>query len=350
MAGLILTSAVGGMIVTKTGRYRVFPIAGTAVTTLGLFLLARLTPQTSSLEAYVYMFVAGAGIGLVMQVLVVAVQNAVGYEDLGVATSGDTLFRNVGSSIGTAIVGTIFATTLASNLAKDFPGGAGAQLSHSGHSLSASALNSLPPQVHTTVLTAYSDAITTAFRIAAFISIAAFVAAWFIKELPMKTTIAPTDIGETFGATRSPDSIAEIGRLLSVLVGRQKMEEYLGRVVRETGIDIPLIDAGVLVLLRTQPKMDAPALVALAKTRGVPSEQAEAAVADTVSRGLVTPDLQLTAEGADLADRLTAAVRQRLEEMLQAWSPEQYPDIVKLLDQFANELVRDEGVRSAVKA
>jgi hypothetical protein len=166
----------------------------------------------------------------------------------------------------------------------------------------------------------------------------------------MKTTIAPTDIGETFGATRSPDSIAEIGRLLSVLVGRQKMEEYLGRVVGETGIDIPLIDAGVLVLLRTQPTMDAPALVALAKTRGVPSEQAEAAVADTVSRGLVTPDLQLTAEGTDLADQLTAAVRQRLEEMLQAWSPEQYPDIVKLLDQFANELVRDEGVRSAVKA
>jgi hypothetical protein len=267
-----------------------------------------------------------------------------------VATSGNTLFRNIGSSIGTAIVGTIFATTLASNLAKAFPGAAGARLPQSGHSLSTSALNALPPQVHATVLTAYSSAITTAFRVAAFISIAAFVASWFIKELPMKTTIAPTDIGETFGATRSPDSIAEIGRLLSVLVGRQKMEEYLGRVVRETGIDIPLIDAGVLVLLRTQPTMDAPALVALAKTRGVPSEQAEAAVADTVSRGLVTPDLQLTAEGADLADRLTAAVRQRLEEMLQAWSPEQYPDIVKLLDQFANELVRDEGVRSAVKA
>jgi EmrB/QacA subfamily drug resistance transporter len=350
MAGLILTSAVGGMVVTKTGRYRVFPIVGTAVTTLGLFLLARLTPDTSSLEAYLYMFVAGAGIGLVMQVLVVAVQNAVGYEDLGVATSGNTLFRNVGSSIGTAIVGTIFATTLASNLAKAFPGAAGAQLSDSGHSLSTSALNALPPQVHATVLTAYSDAITTAFRIAAFISIAAFVAAWFIKELPMKTTIAPTDIGQTFGATRSPDSIAELGRVLSVLVGRERMVEYLGRVVRETGIDVPLLDAGVLVLLRTQPTMDAPELIELAKTRGVSSEQAEAAIADSVSRDLITPDLELTAEGADLADQLTAAVRQRLEEMLQAWSPEQYPDIVKLLNQFASEIVRDEGVLSAVKA
>jgi EmrB/QacA subfamily drug resistance transporter len=350
MGGLILTSAVGGMIVTKTGRYRIFPIVGTAVTTLGLFLLARLTPETSSLEAYFYMFVAGCGIGLVMQVLVVAVQNAVGYEDLGVATSGNTLFRNVGSSIGTAIVGTIFATTLASNLAKAFPGAAGSQLSQSGHSLTASALNALPPQVHATVLTAYSDAITTAFRVAAFISIAAFVASWFIKELPMKTTLAPTDLGETFGATRSPDSLAEIGRLLSVLVGRQKMEEYLGRVVRETGIDIPLIDAGLLVLIRTRPTIDVQTVLALAKARGVSSEQAEAAIADTVSRDLVTADLQLTETGSDLAEQLTVAVRQRLEEMLRAWSPEQYPDIVKLLDQFASELVRDEGVRSAVQA
>jgi hypothetical protein len=211
-------------------------------------------------------------------------------------------------------------------------------------------LNALPPQVHATVLTAYSDAITTAFRIAAFISIAAFVASWFIKELPMKTTIAPTDIGETFGATRSPDSIAELGRVLSVLVGRDRMVEYLGRVVRDTGIDIPLLDAGVLVLLRTQPTIDAPALLELAQARGVSSEQVGAAIADSVSRDLITPDLELTEEGADLADQLTTAVRRRLEGMLQAWSPEQYPDIVKLLDQFATEIVRDEGVRSAVKA
>ncbi|HEY2563257.1 MAG TPA: MDR family MFS transporter [Acidimicrobiales bacterium] len=350
MAGLIITSAVGGMIVTKTGRYRIFPIVGTAVTTLGLFLLSLLTPETSSLEAYLYMFVAGCGIGLVMQVLVVAVQNAVGYEDLGVATSGNTLFRNIGSSIGTAIVGTIFATTLASNLAKAFPGPAASRLSHSGHSLSTSTLNALPPQVHTTVLAAYSGAITTAFRVAAFISIAAFVASWFIKQLPMKTTLAATDIGETFGAPRAPDSLAEIGRVLSVLVGRQRMEEYLGRVIREAGIDIPLTDAGVLVLLRAQPTMDGPALVELAKARGVSSERAGAAIADSIARDLVTPDLQLTPVGADVADQLTVAVRQHLEEMLQAWSPEQYPDIVKLLDQFASEIVRDEGTKSAIKA
>jgi xanthine dehydrogenase iron-sulfur cluster and FAD-binding subunit A len=128
------------------------------------------------------------------------------------------------------------------------------------------------------------------------------------------------------------------------------MEEYLGRVIREAGIDIPLTDAGVLVLLRAQPTMDGPALVELAKARGVSSERAGAAIADSIARDLVTPDLQLTPVGADVADQLTVAVRQHLEEMLQAWSPEQYPDIVKLLDQFASEIVRDEGTKSAIKA
>jgi predicted MFS family arabinose efflux permease len=98
MAGLLITSAIGGQIVTKTGHYRIFPILGTAVTTIGLLLLSRLAPDTSTLEASIYMFIADCGIGLVMQVLVVAVQNAVGYEDLGVATSGNTLLRNIGSA------------------------------------------------------------------------------------------------------------------------------------------------------------------------------------------------------------------------------------------------------------
>ena len=121
MAGLLITSIVGGQIVSRTGRYRVFPITGTAIITVGLFLLSGLSPETSTLEAAGFMFVTGFGIGLVMQVLVVAVQNAVGYEDLGVATSGNTLFRNIGSSVGTAVVGTIFATELASRLRSDVP-------------------------------------------------------------------------------------------------------------------------------------------------------------------------------------------------------------------------------------
>ncbi len=121
MAGLLIASIVGGQIVSRTGKYRVFPIVGTAIMTVGLFLLSRLSPETSTLEAAAWMFVTGIGIGMVMQVLVVAVQNAVDYQELGVATSGNTLFRNIGSSVGTAIIGTIFATELASQLRAAFP-------------------------------------------------------------------------------------------------------------------------------------------------------------------------------------------------------------------------------------
>ena len=143
MGGLLITSIVGGQIVSRTGKYRAFPIVGTAIMTVGLFLLSNLSPHTSTLEASAYMFVTGFGIGLVMQVLVVAVQNAVGYEELGVATSGNTLFRNIGSSVGTAIVGTIFATELASHLRADFPHASSAQLNTSHFSVAT--LAKLPP-------------------------------------------------------------------------------------------------------------------------------------------------------------------------------------------------------------
>src|SRR5271165_2716221 len=143
MAGLLITSIVSGQIVSHTGKYRVFPIVGTAIMTVGLFLLSRLSPETSTLEAAGFMFVTGFGIGMVMQVLVVAVQNSVGYEDLGVATSGNTLFRNIGASVGTAVVGTIFATELASRLRSAFPHNSASQLNTSH--LSSAALTHRSP-------------------------------------------------------------------------------------------------------------------------------------------------------------------------------------------------------------
>jgi EmrB/QacA subfamily drug resistance transporter len=187
MAGLILTSTVGGQIVSRTGRYRIFPIVGTALMTVGGFLLAQLTPTTPTVTAAIFMFITGFGIGLVMQVLVVAVQNAVDYQDLGVATSGTTLLRNIGSSLGTAIVGTVFATQLASRLVGAFPKSSSAALTTS-HPTTAQ-LAALPPATRTTVLSAYSASLDRAFLVGAFISIVAFAASWLITELPMRTTV-----------------------------------------------------------------------------------------------------------------------------------------------------------------
>jgi predicted MFS family arabinose efflux permease len=348
MAGLLITSIGGGQVVSRTGRYRVFPIVGTAIMTIGLFLLSFLTPSTSDAVASLYMFVTGLGIGLVMQVLVVAVQNAVDYKDLGVATSGNTLLRNIGSSVGTAIIGTIFATQLASKLSHDFPHSP--QLVQSSRSLSSAALAALPPSVRSEFLDVYSQALGTAFRVAAIVSIAAFIASWFVKELPMRTTVTTDGIGEAFAAPRSSDSLAEIGRALSVLVGRQKMADYLGRVVSEAGVDLPLASCWLLVQLRRHPGLDEGALREAAQRFKLTPEAVQGALQDVKARALVDENMHLTPAGVEVADRLTSAVRDRLQGLLEGWSPEQYPDLVHLLDNLAADIVSGSSVATTVPA
>src|SRR3546814_4222865 len=119
MGGVLVTSIVSGQIISRVGRYRVFPIVGTAVMTIGLGLLATLDTESSTWAASGYMLVLGLGLGMVMQVLVLAVQNAVDYGDLGVATSGTTLFRSTGGSVGVSLFGAIFAANLANGRSEE---------------------------------------------------------------------------------------------------------------------------------------------------------------------------------------------------------------------------------------
>src|SRR5690348_14111183 len=113
MAGLLTTSIISGRLVSRWGRYRIFPIVGTAVMTVGLYLLSHLAVDTSVWLSSLYMLVLGAGLGASLQVLVVAVQNAVSYTDLGAATGGATFFRSIGGSFGTATFGAVFSNVLA---------------------------------------------------------------------------------------------------------------------------------------------------------------------------------------------------------------------------------------------
>ncbi|MGI9005330.1 MAG: DHA2 family efflux MFS transporter permease subunit [Streptosporangiaceae bacterium] len=122
MAGLLITSIGTGQLISRWGRYKIFPVAGTAVMTIGLYLLSHLSPTTSTLTASLSMLVLGAGIGATMQVLVIAVQNAVDYADLGAATSGATFFRSIGGSFGTAVFGAIFDHVLPGNISSALHG------------------------------------------------------------------------------------------------------------------------------------------------------------------------------------------------------------------------------------
>ena len=121
MAGVLVTSIGSGQLISKLGRYKPFPVVGTALMTVAMYLLSGLSVEMPIWQTAFYMLLLGFGLGMTMQVLVLAAQNAVPYEQLGVATSGSTLFRQVGGSIGVSIFGAIFANQLAGNLADELP-------------------------------------------------------------------------------------------------------------------------------------------------------------------------------------------------------------------------------------
>jgi EmrB/QacA subfamily drug resistance transporter len=190
MAGLLLVSITSGRMISKTGRYRFFPIAGSAVMVVGLFLLSLMGVTTPLPVDWLYMLVLGMGIGGVMQVLVIIVQNAVPHSELGVATSGATFFRSIGGSFGTAIFGAIFSNVLVGDLASRLHGvRLPAGFSPSG--VTPAILDRLPAFVHHAIIDAYAHSIQTVFIVAVPIAALSFLATWLIPQVELKTWSAP---------------------------------------------------------------------------------------------------------------------------------------------------------------
>jgi predicted MFS family arabinose efflux permease len=185
MAGLLLVSITSGQLISKTGKYRFFPIAGTAFMTIGLYLLHLMGVHTSTALDALYMLILGMGIGGVMQVLVIIVQNGVPHSELGVATSGATFFRSIGGSFGTAIFGAIFANVLVGNLARHLHG---ITLPHGFSSADATPalLSHLPAAVHAGFVAGYAESIQTVFLVAVPIAALAFLATWLIPQVELK--------------------------------------------------------------------------------------------------------------------------------------------------------------------
>jgi MFS family permease len=182
MGGVLITSITSGQLITRMGRYRMFPIAGTALMVVAMFLLSRLEVGTSVWIAAVYAFILGLGLGMVMQVLVLAVQNAVDHSVMGVATSGSTLFRQIGGSIGVALFGTIFANREHVELAKRLPKGANIP-----KAINPEGIKHLPAHAHAAFADAFAVALHPVFLTAAGISLFAFVLTWFLREVPLRT-------------------------------------------------------------------------------------------------------------------------------------------------------------------
>jgi EmrB/QacA subfamily drug resistance transporter len=186
ICGMLVTFISSGRLVSRTGRYKIFPIVGTAIMSFGIYLLSRMTPTTSLRVSSVYMFIVGFGIGLVMQILVVAVQNAVPRSQLGTATSSATFFRSIGGSFGVAALGTIFNNRLAVNLPKYLPPAALKQIKGSNITASPAQLNALPAPVHHGFVLAFNHSLQVVFLVGVPLGLLAFVLTWFLREIPLR--------------------------------------------------------------------------------------------------------------------------------------------------------------------
>ncbi len=185
MGGLLVMSITSGQVISRTGKYRYFPIAGTALMTLGLFLLHLMGVTTPTYLDALYMLILGLGLGSVMQVLVIIVQNGVPHSELGVATSGSTFFRSIGGSFGTAIFGAIFSNVLVGNLAGHLHGVA-LPKGFSSADVTPAMLDLLPSAVRHGFVAGYAESIQAVFLVAAPIAALAFLATWLIPQVELR--------------------------------------------------------------------------------------------------------------------------------------------------------------------
>jgi EmrB/QacA subfamily drug resistance transporter len=186
VGGLLIATVIGGQLISRWGRYKVFPILGTACMTIGLFLLSMMSSSTSSLVTSVDLFVVGVGLGLVFQVLTVAVQNALPYSQLGTGTSASTFFRSIGGSIGVALFGAIFNSRLFTELPGYLPASALHQIAGGNISSNPARLAALPPAVHHGYVEAFSHALDSVFVVGMILGAVSFVLSWWLQEVPLR--------------------------------------------------------------------------------------------------------------------------------------------------------------------
>ncbi|WP_217239058.1 MFS transporter [Streptomyces sp. AC555_RSS877] len=195
-AGIVGASIMSGQLISRTGRYKIHPIIGGALSVTGMWLLSRLEADTPRLHYSIWMAVLGAGIGMVMPVLILAVQNSVRPADLGTATSAGNYFRQIGGSVGAAVFGTLFAGRLAGSLEERLPARAGAPLPDP-ESITPQLVHTLPPALRDGYVRAYADAMPRIFLYLVPVLVLGLLIAFFLKEKPLVSCDAPAEEPET---------------------------------------------------------------------------------------------------------------------------------------------------------
>lgn len=207
MGGIVGASVIAGQLISHTGRYRIYPVLGSALSVFGMWLLSRLEVDTPRLHYSLWMAVLGAGIGMVMPVLILAVQNSVRPADLGTATSANNYFRQIGGSVGAAIFGTLFADRLTDALAERLPTRAGAGLPDA-ESITPQLVHALPPELRDAYIRAYADAMPRIFLYLVPVLVLGLLIASFLKEKPLVShnaaEIEPAPVNAPIPQARAP--------------------------------------------------------------------------------------------------------------------------------------------------
>jgi DNA-binding MarR family transcriptional regulator len=317
MGGSLITSILAGQLISRWGRYKVFPVIGSGLATAGLLLLSRVEADTGREVVYLSLLIVGLGLGMVLQVVVLAVQNAVPYDDLGAATSTVTLFRFVGGSLGTAFLGAIFVHQLGDSVEVG-------SLQHAARSLD---------------LGAFTRALDVLFLVAAGVTAIGFGFSLALPERPLREAVAAgARVDQALGAPTDDDPLNQISRCLWALLGREHKRRLLERIAARAGVALSPAATWLLARLGETPGAEPGDL---ARRHSLEPELVVGALVELRTKGLVTGSRELTPVGLQVLERLVAARRAALAELLQDWSPERHRDLSDFLRRVARDLAAE---------
>jgi len=342
MAGVLVSSITSGQIISRIGRYKLFPICGTALMTVALHLLSGLDVETDVTTASVYMLLLGLGLGMVMQILVMAVQNSVAYEQLGVATSGTTLSRSIGGSIGTALFGGIFAFVLEGSIRHAVPGAAPGLPDPV-------ALAHMAEPLRSTYLALFVDALHPVFRMASAMALIAFMLSFVLEEIPLRTTLAPETLGNSFQMPREATSLAELERIILRMSAVENRWLVYQRIANQVGLDL---DPDQLwFLARVAEKGGSETVAELARRLALSDPQVSDLIARLRNQQLIRTGqggpVELTENGRDAYARLVKRRETDLNAMLATWKKTEHPEVRALLASLAGSFAAKPPTRPA---
>ncbi len=335
MLGVFVSSITSGQIISRIGRYRMFPICGTALMTIALFLLSRLDVATSAFTASAYMLVLGLGLGMVMQILVMAVQNAVAYEQLGVATSGTTLFRSIGGSVGAALFGGIFAYALEANIHRAIPDA-------SSVLRDPAAIAALAEPLRATYLALFVNSLHPVFVTASLLALLSFLLSLAIKEVPLRTSIRPEPMGDAFEMPRDATSIEELQRIVARMTAREN--RWLVYKQRAARMELDIEPDELWLLARIGENQGRISKSELERRSSIGDAQCAALLARLVATGMAIEGpgeiFELSAKGGADYQRLLQQREAELKRMLADWHPDKHPDVLAMMRELANSFAR----------